>query len=101
MNIETIEKYYKNKFGEDICILSAKQKIVSKIENLEDNIKYETKEEEGYEIRKSIRNLSLFSNKCKYCEKSTVKENDRINFIKHNCCERCYILYEEQRKNGR
>jgi hypothetical protein len=100
MNIETIEKYYKDKFGEDICILNAKQKITSKIENLEDNIKYEIIEQDGYEMKRTVRNLSLFSNKCKYCQKGTVKENDRINFIKYKCCEKCYILYEEQR-NGR
>jgi hypothetical protein len=100
MNIDVLEKYYKSKFGEDIGYITAKQKIVSKINNIEEEIVYETIEKENYQILKTKKNNCLFSNKCKYCNKGVTKEEDRIRFIKNNCCELCFIQNEEGR-NGK
>lgn len=100
MDLDVLDKYYRKKFNEDIFIINTKQKSVSNIGNLEENIVYETIEKDGYEIKKVNRAASLFSNICKYCKNSAVKDNDRIMYIKYGCCESCYILKEEQR-NGR
>lgn len=100
MDIDVIEKYYKQKYKEDISIISTRQKIISNIENIEDKIEYENIEKDGYEIIKTKRNTSVFDNKCKHCKSSVYKEVDRVYYLKYGCCEQCYI-YKEENRNGR
>lgn len=100
MNIvDGIYKYYKNKFNEDLVLLQNKTRSVSSIVDLESSIEKEEIEKEDYSIIKPKRNLSLFSKQCKYCKNSLFKEKDIICYNKHNCCDSCYILYEENRND--
>lgn len=95
MNPDTLENYYKNKFNEKIFHVSQKSKSILFIEDLESKVESEEIEKENYKIIKPKRNLSVFSNKCKYCPKSAIKELDRLYYLKYNCCYECYVKFEE------
>lgn len=100
-NIDAIYKYYKNKYKEDIAILQNKSKSVSSIADLESLIETEEIEKENYTITKPKRNLSLFGKQCKYCKNSIFKEIDIVQYMKYNSCNLCYILYEENKNDGK
>lgn len=90
-----IEKLYKEKYKEEIPIISEKRKTISNIEDLESTVKSEEINKENYTIVKPLRNISIFSNKCKYCKNSIVKEMDNSYYLKYNSCYKCYVLNEE------
>ena len=96
----SIEKLYKEKYKEEIPIISEKRKTISNIEDLEISVKSEEINKENYTIVKPLRNVSIFSNKCKYCNNPTIKEIDNTYYLKYNSCYKCYVLNEESR-NGR
>lgn len=93
--LDNIEKLFKNQYSENIIYISEKKKTISNIEDLEQQIKTEEITKDDYKIIKPLRNLSLFSNKCKYCKQAAIKEIDNTYYIKYKSCYKCFVINEE------
>lgn len=92
----SIEKYYKNKFNESVFVINPEKKLISQIKDLESLVESEQIEKDNYKIIRPKRELSLFLNKCKYCEKSVIKQLDRTHYLRYDCCYECYVKFEEK-----
>ncbi len=91
---DALEKFYKNKFNENIFHVKSQNKSAEFIEDLDQNFDQEEVNKENFTITKPKRNTSLFSNKCSKCNKSILKDVDRSIYLKHNKCYICYIETE-------
>jgi len=91
-----LEKYYKTKYNDSIQYIKPQKKSVSEIKDSELFFETEEVEKDNYNLIKPKRELSIFSNKCKYCKKSTIKQLDRECYLRYDCCFECSIRFEEK-----
>lgn len=92
--INQIEQYFKNKFEESPIILSTATKNAEHIKEINSESE-EIQLDENIKLIKPKREISLFNQKCKHCQKSIFKKQDISIFYKHNYCYECYVQFGE------